>query len=178
MRIVGGTLKGQTIRAPKTAKTRPITDKDREALFNILGDVGGLRVLDAYAGSGSLGLEALSRGASFVDAVELAKPAASAIASNVKALGLAKQYHLNKKKLTTWLGANAHMAGQYNLIFADPPFDALDASELSQLDPFLASHGMLVLKHPGKAEAPALGQLQLLETRRYGDSALSFYRQA
>lgn len=178
MRIVGGQLKAREVVAPKSKKTRPITDKDREALFNILGDIEDLRVLDAYAGSGILGFEALSRGASFVDGVELAKGSADTIRKNIKNLALNERYKLYREKVRHWAAANQHMAGQYNIIFVDPPFDEFDPEAINSLSPYADSGGMLVLKHSSKEPAPSIENLNLLESRNYGDTILSFYRKA
>lgn len=178
MRIVSGKYGGREVAAPRSNKTRPITDKDREALFNILGDIEDLRILDAYAGSGVLGLEALSRGASFVDAIEVAKGPGQTIVQNVKNLEVKDSYKLYHEKVRHWAANNQHMVGQYNIVLADPPFDEFDSEAINNLGPYVASGGMLVLKHSAKETAPTVESLNLLESRAYGDTILSFYRKA
>src|SRR3954467_6793389 len=88
MRVVAGAYKGRRLHAPRGRRTRPTADRVREALFSILGDVSGLRVLDLYAGSGALGIEALSRGASAAVFVEFARPALASLRENLTKLGL------------------------------------------------------------------------------------------
>ena len=176
MRIIGGTHRGRTIQAPVGTATRPMTDRAREALFNILGDISGLAVLDAYAGSGALGLEALSRGARQVIGIESARPAAAAIRRNVAALSLEDRYHLVEQPLERWLPTAA--ADRFDLIMADPPYQQTDLQVLDELARRLTEAGLLVLKHSRRVAAPEFSQLQLLKHRSYADNALSVYGRA
>ncbi len=156
---------------------RPTNDQVRAALFNILGDIQGQSVLDAYAGSGAVGFEALSRGAALCDAIEANRAAAKVIQANAAALGVAEEYQLTVAKVEDWLSWPSNRpAPHYNLIMADPPYAHLDATVLDQLGEFLAPGGLLVVSHAAKIESPALHNLRLVDQRRYGDSALSFYR--
>jgi 16S rRNA (guanine966-N2)-methyltransferase len=176
MRIIGGELKGRVIATPKNKGMRPMTDRDRESLFNILGDISGSKVLDAYAGSGAMGLEALSRGASYVDGIELSKALAGSIKKNVAALGISAKYKLYPQKIETWLEQN-QSPSQYDLIFADPPFDQLKAIVLEKLGTNLKMGGLLVIKHSSQEVlSQTLGVLHVIDSRRYGDTAITFYR--
>ena len=102
MKVIAGSLGGRTVYAPKTSGTRPMTDKARGALFDILGPLDGYVVLDAYAGSGALGIEAISRGAERVVAIEAGREAQVAIHKNVKELNIQWQYQLYPMKVESW----------------------------------------------------------------------------
>ena len=128
MRIVSGKYKGRVIVAPKTDATRPTTDKAREAVFNILTHaawsdaVAGKRVLDLFAGSGALGLEALSRGAEICVFVETASPARGALRTNIEALELQGQARLYKRDATKLGKKSAGVGAPFDLVFLDPPY--------------------------------------------------------
>lgn len=173
MRIVAGRLGGRIIAQPTTRDTRPMTHKVRAALFDMLGPLDALTVLDAYAGSGALGFEALSREADRVDAIELAGPALRAIQSNVESLKLEGRYRVFPMKVESYLQRGG---SKYNLILADPPYDQLSEVPLSQLGGLLESEGIMVLSHTSKQTAPEIEGLELVKTKSYGDSTLSVYR--
>lgn len=173
MRIVAGALGGRTIAIPSTRNTRPMTHKVRAALFDMLGPLDGLTVLDAYAGSGALGFEALSRGATHVDAIELAGPALKAIQSNIDSLKVGERYRVFPVRVESWLEGNK---STYNLILVDPPYDQLAETPLDQLGGLLKVDGILVLSHTSKQAAPSVEGLKLVKTKSYGDSTLSVYR--
>ena len=173
MRIVGGKYKGRAIVWPKTPLVRPITGLVCAALFNILGSVEDLSVLDAYAGAGTIGFEALSRGASNVVAVEMLPVAIKSIRQNVEALGVQGQHELAAMPIERWLklGSKEH----FDLIIAGPPFASLDTHVIEQLGSFLQENGNLVVWHSSRIPAPELESVSLTSSRIYGDSALSFY---
>lgn len=175
MRIVGGTAKSRFIFAPKSRDTRPMTDEARESLFNILGPIDGLRVLDAYAGSGAIGLEAISRGAAHVDGIEIAKEPANTIRRNLKALGFEDSYQVWQQSVGSWVKKHKERIGKYDLIFADPPFDQLRADILELLSQFLELTGLLIVKSNAHKPVPQLVGLQLKQSRTYGESSLTFY---
>lgn len=176
MRIVGGSAKSRIIQTPKGRDTRPMTDETREAVFNILGPIDGFNVLDAYAGSGAVGLEAISRGAAHVDGVEKAREAVSVIRRNVKDLGFEDSYEIWQQSVEEWAKRHQERIGKYDLIFADPPFDKLDNEALSALAPYIELNGLLILKHSNRINIPAILTLDAVQTRQYGDSAVTFYR--
>lgn len=174
MKIVAGEYGGRTLVMPKTRLTRPMSHKVRAALFDSLGPVTGLRVVDAYAGSGAVGMEALSRGAAQVDAVEAARASLQAIEINRQALGLDWGYSLHPVKVERWL-ADSPKPG-YDLVLADPPYADVAPDILEQLGGLLKPGGRLALSHSSKESAPLLEGLTLGSTKTYGDSALSFYQ--
>jgi 16S rRNA (guanine966-N2)-methyltransferase len=172
MRIVAGTRRGARIAAPKGLATRPTGDRVREAAFNLIGPVAGARVLDLFAGSGALGLEALSRGAASVTFVESDRAACRTIADNLAKL------RLTGARITcgdaVW--AVRRESQQYDLILVDPPYEAW-----SELEPRLAEHlprllapeGLLVVETGARTE-PAL-PLPIRTSRRYGSARLTLF---
>lgn len=176
-RIIAGRFGGLTLRVPRGIATRPTADRVKEALFSILGSIAGLRVLDLYAGSGALGIEALSRGASFVAFVEPASAALSSLRENLAALRDAPSLIV---ATTVERCAPRLPSEPFDLVFADPPYADLAVAgraidrllELEQL----RSVQRLVLEHASK-DQPVLAsaQLTLASQRRYGDTALSIY---
>ena len=150
-----------------------MSEKARGALFNVLGDINGLRVLDAYAGSGALGFEALSRGTSFVQAVDQDRAAIKIIEANVADLGLSgDQIKVSQANITSWAG-NYDQA-PFDLVICDPPYDQIKPEVLTTVAGLLKPGGLLVVSHPD--DAPELPELKLIDSKNYGDANLSFYR--
>jgi 16S rRNA (guanine966-N2)-methyltransferase len=172
MRIIAGTLGGRLFAAPHGHHTHPMSDKMRGALFNMLGDISGLTVLDAFAGSGALSFEAVSRGAASSLAIENDRAAQRAVQENIQALGVARQVHLVRANARAWLNTADDI---FDLLLLDPPYDALQGPLLELLAGRLRSGGRLVLSWPGKLAPPALGRLTLVSSKNYGDGSLHVY---
>jgi 16S rRNA (guanine(966)-N(2))-methyltransferase RsmD len=152
----------------------------REALFAILGDVEGLPVLDLFAGSGALGLEALSRGAASATFVEEARAAVLALAANIETLGVKSETSLISAEVRAALKRMAKEEARFGLVFLDPPYAAQETAETVGA---LAASGVLlegawiVLEHAARTTPPpAPPACTLRFTRTYGDTALTFYR--
>lgn len=179
MRVTGGVLRGRRLSAPRGDAARPTSDRVREALFSSLGPLEGVRVLDLFAGSGALGIGALSRGAAAVVFVERAARHVRVIQQNLKALALTSQAVVVSLPVARARKvALAH--GPVDLVFADPPYAQLDAL-LPALDrllapPLLAPAARLVLEHSVRDAAPTLRYFEPMRCRRYGSTALSYYR--
>ena len=175
MRIVAGRHKGRSLRAPAGAGTRPTADKVREALFSILGPVEGLRVLDLYAGSGALGLEALSRGAGPATFVESARPALAAIRANLDAVG--EEAEVVASDVLKWLRAAAGGEAAFDLVFCDPPYDAAPriAQQLGDLMPRVTGPQALIVTESSKRN-PLVIDLPLSDERTYGDTRIAIHR--
>ncbi len=176
MRIIAGLAKGRRLASPPGATTRPLTDRVREAVFASLGsDVRSARVLDLFSGTGSAGLEALSRGAASVVFVERDRKALDALRTNVAAVGLGGE--IVADDVDRYLTRTATMT---DLAFVDPPY-ALPLPSVSQilerLEPRLADGGTVVV-HRRKGDEPPqrVGELSLVDRRRYGDAELWRYR--
>jgi 16S rRNA (guanine(966)-N(2))-methyltransferase RsmD len=183
MRIIGGSQRGRRLVSPRGQAVRPTSDFVREALFDILHDVEGWRVLDLCAGTGAVGLEALSRGAARAVLVERARPALSALSRNAEALGYAPPvFEVRSTDLLRALPALGRRGERFELIFADPPYaeaDALLPAVLAAAPELLSSGGRLVLEHgvewsvdPAREVPP---RLSFVRSRRYGETVLSFF---
>lgn len=168
--------------APRGMLTRPTPDRVREALFSILGDITGARVLDLYAGTGALGIEALSRGAASATFVENGKPALDALRENLQKLGLGGVSTVLALRVEQLPKRPAPSLDQrFDLVFADPPYemvrDGRAARALSGVAeaPLLTEDARVVVEHGASDRPPALSGLHLESTRSYGDTAISFY---
>ncbi len=176
MRVIGGSLKGRKLRGPADDRVRPTSDRLRETLFNVLAsEMPGARVLDGYAGTGAVAIEAVSRGAADVEAWEVL-PAALAVArANIDACGVNDRCHLRRGDFLRSSGG-----ADRTIVFLDPPYDVADLlTPLTVAATRLAPAGVVVLEHRRSTESPdAAGPLQRVRVLKAGDSALSFYRYA
>jgi 16S rRNA (guanine966-N2)-methyltransferase len=171
MRIVAGSRRGHTIHAPKGSATRPTSDRVREAAFNLIGPVDGASVLDLYAGSGALGLEALSRGAAKAVFVESDPEACRTIERNLEKLRLTGARVVCGDAIA-FLTIERQ---RYDLVLVDPPYELTDHSALARYLPgVLAEDGLLVLETAAKVE-PQL-PLERRTSRRYGAARLTLYQ--
>jgi 16S rRNA (guanine966-N2)-methyltransferase len=175
MRVIAGTYKGRRLQAPGGLETRPTSDRVREALFSILGvRVEGARVLDLFAGSGALGIEALSRGASEATFVDNAAPAARAIAANLETVGAHAQ--VVRAEAVRFLGGASRSARQYDLLFLDPPYRlaATLGRDLSgPLAAVMAPEATVVAESDRRS--PLEIDLPLHDERRYGDTLIRIH---
>jgi 16S rRNA (guanine966-N2)-methyltransferase len=182
MRIVGGRLGGRTLAAPRSQAIRPTADRLRESLFNILvhayGDpVTGARVLDLYAGTGALGLEALSRGAAFALFVDDAAEARALLRENVAALGLGGVTRVFRRDATR-LGP-AHPVEPFSLVFLDPPYGkglAEKALVSARAGGWLAQGALVVVEEAADAAFKAPSGFEEVQRRRYDDTEVVFLR--
>jgi 16S rRNA (guanine966-N2)-methyltransferase len=184
VRVIAGRLGGRTLVAPPGMATRPTSDRVREAMFSILGEVGGTDVLDLYAGTGALGIEALSRGATHATLVECGAPALRVLRRNVTALGLEGETTVFPLRVERALSRPPWGARRFDLVFMDPPYaevrDGVFAKGLAKaigkgLPSSLQPRARLVLEHASSETPPAVPGLQVEGTRTYGDTSLSFY---
>ncbi len=172
MRVVAGAFKGRRLHVPPGGGTRPTADRVREALFSMLADVGGARVLDLYAGSGALGIEALSRGAQSALFVERDRRAAATIERNLGLVGVSAA--VRREDVLAFLGRPAEAA--YDLIFCDPPYDLGPriAGRLAESLPAFLSENARIVTESDKRNPLELG-LPLLVQRSYGDTQVGIY---
>jgi 16S rRNA (guanine966-N2)-methyltransferase len=177
MRIIAGTRKGHTIHAPKGLDTRPTSDRVRENVFNIVAPwVEGARVLDLYAGSGAMGLEALSRGAEVAVFVEADLEAVRAIERNLDKLRLRGATVL-RLDATVALTQEAAAGRKYDLVLLDPPYAMTDFDALGRYLPtVLADDGLLVIETDARTE-PELAGLEVRTTRKYGSTRVTVFEQ-
>jgi 16S rRNA (guanine966-N2)-methyltransferase len=175
MRIIAGSHRGARIVAPKGLSTRPTSDRAREAAFNLIGPLDDATVLDLYAGSGAMGLEALSRGAAHVVFVENDPAAVAAIEQNLEKLRMTGA-EIARQDAERRVASDARAGRRYDLILIDPPYRLLDQT-LTVLTPhlptILAPHGLVVVESDAR-EMPEL-PLPQRATRRYGSTRLTLF---
>ena len=176
MRIVGGMLSGRTFDSVPGHRTHPMAEKIRGAIFNALGDIEGLQVLDIYAGTGALSIEAISRGAMSAIAVDASPEAARTIKENAEKLELSDQLQGIRAYFRAW--SRRYQNVQFDLVFADPPYDAVEPKELLLLPKHLKKGGLLVLSLPPRNGFRfAHTRQELILYKQYGDAEIFFYRQ-
>jgi 16S rRNA (guanine966-N2)-methyltransferase len=171
LRVVAGEFKGRRLGAPRGSRTRPTADRVREALFSMLGDVNGARVLDLYAGSGALGIEALSRGAASAVFVERDPAAVAAIERNLTAVGV--EAVVVRQDVLRYL---ARAEGPFELVFCDPPYDSASrlAGPLAERLPALTPDDARIVTESDKRHPLEL-PFPLLTERAYGDTRIAIH---
>jgi 16S rRNA (guanine966-N2)-methyltransferase len=176
VRVVAGLYGGRRLEAPRGRSTRPTADRVREALFSILGPIDDARVLDLFAGSGALGIEALSRGARAAVFVDSDAPAVSAVRRTHDALGI-DAATVHEREAIAWLRSAARGEERFDLVFADPPYSSAGqtASRLSELLPPLLTDSSRIVTESDK-RAPLAIALPLLDERTYGDTRIAIHR--
>jgi 16S rRNA (guanine966-N2)-methyltransferase len=177
MRVVAGRLGGRRLRAPRGRDTRPTSDRVREALFSMLGPIDGARVLDLFAGSGALAIEALSRGAASATLVEREARAVAVIRANLEALAIGSdEARLVHGPATTALGDAPRRGDTYDLVFLDPPYREATAlgRELSQALPAVLAPNARVVTESDR-RAPLELDLPVVRERRYGDTLIRIH---
>lgn len=179
MRVIAGSLKGRQLKTPTWPGLRPTSDRLRETMFNVLaGRLAGARVLDGYAGTGAIGIEAISRGARAVVFLERDARACALISQNLERCGIAEGYAIIRA--TAVRGAERLREDPafvpFDVILLDPPYDQLPVEVLRTMDTLLAPAGVVVLEHARKQTAPDdAGRLSRTRQLLSGDSVLSFY---
>ena len=181
MRVIGGAARGRRLKVPKGQAVRPTAGRVKESLFNILPrDFSGKRVLDLFAGTGNLSIEALSRGADHALLVDASARSAATIKSNLSGLGLAAQSAVWVAPVARSVRVLARRKERFDFIFLDPPYEQGQAGrslELIARCQLLRPAGTLVVEHSSRESVkPHYDSLQLHDQRRYGDTLLSFYK--
>ncbi len=177
IRVIAGKYGGRILDTPKGRRMHPMGERIRNALFNSIGsEVKDAQVLDAFAGTGSLGIEALSRGAEQTTFIEKDRVAYSCITNNINALGLTDEARAIKAPLASWIKTSEMT---YDIIFADPPYYDLQLSTVSKLFDLLKPNGLMVLSWTGRGEVPNLkDDIVVVDNRSYGNARLTFFRRS
>jgi len=179
MRVIAGSLKGRRLDAPKWEGLRPTSGKLRETLFNVIAPrIAGAIVLDGYAGSGSVGIEALSRGAAHVTFVERDRRAVALIEANLARCGVTDRYAIIRARFAG--NERPPGGGRFDLVLLDPPYGAMElAAALEAAGPLIAGGALLILEHAKRDAAPVTSG-PLVRTREIvsGDSALALYQRS
>lgn len=175
MRVIAGELGGRPFRGPDSNATHPMAERVRGALFNALGDIEGLSVLDAFGGSGALSFEAVSRGAVFATVLERDKRAQKIIAENITMLGVEDRIKFIRMSAGAW--SAVHPGAQFDLVLCDPPYHDMQLSTVSKLISHVKPNGLMILSYPGRESAPTVNGVVVVDkSRSYGDAALAYYR--
>jgi 16S rRNA (guanine966-N2)-methyltransferase len=176
IRIIAGKYGGRKLDAPGRSSTHAMSERVRNAIFNSIGsELHGARVLDAFAGSGSVGIEALSRGAQHCTFIEKDRIAAKIIRANLSMLGATEESAVVQTTVSKWLDTSD--GEEYDIIFADPPYHDVQFSTVARLFGLLKPGALMVLSHPGKGEVPSKTGVVVVDNRSYGALNLTFYRQ-
>lgn len=174
LRIISGQLGRRQIKSPNKASVHPMSERMRQALFNSLGDLQGKVVLDAFAGSGSIGLEAVSRGAQHVTLIEKDRVVVNTLLENVEDLKVGAKAHIVRANVFGWTDKSDE---KFDIIIADPPYDSVDPKKaVDKLKNHLNSSGIMVLSHSGSVEHPRVDGVVVVGTRSYANGTLTFYR--
>lgn len=178
MRVISGTLKGYKLFAPKSS-VRPTSDRVKEALFNVIGDVEGENVLDLFCGSGALGIEALSRGAELAVFIDQSHSSIGFTNKNLSNTHLEDKAHVYKSPVKKFL--KKYKKHKFGLIFLDPPYkiNLLDVKEIFELifaNQLADKSSIIVYEHSAKTEAMSFEGFALIKSKIYGDTAVSFYK--
>lgn len=180
MRVIAGKERGRRLLCPAGLRVRPTADRVKEALFNILQErIPGARVLDLFAGTGALGIEALSRGASYAVFVDNHPASLAALRANLNQCCFSAEAQVIRSDAMAFLARGVYPYGPYDLIFADPPYRrGFAEAVLEKITPaVLALDGILTLEHARDEEVPErAGAMLRVRCARYGDTVLSFYR--
>lgn len=174
MRVIAGALGGRMFDAPPGHRTHPMSDKVRGAIFNTLGDIASLAVFDAYAGSGALGIEAISRGAATVTALDIDKAAYLTIRENVAQLGIDQQMTVIRANVTGWSENNNNVL--FDIVLADPPYDTVNERALVIVASHTKPGGLFVCSLPPTIELSDLPGFKFLTTKSYGDATVTYFR--
>lgn len=173
LRIIAGDLKGRAFAAPRAYGTHPMGERIRGALFNVLGDIGGMSVFDPYAGSGALSFEALSRGAGSALLIEQDQAACRTIHESAEALGVTDKVQVITGNCVGW--SNTYSDQQFDLVLCDPPYDAVLGKVIEKLSRHVSAKGLLVLSWPSHVELPELPSMAIRQQKTYGNATLAFY---
>lgn len=175
VRIISGKFGGRTIQSPEGKLTHPMSDRVRGSLFNIIGEeIIGADVLDIFAGTGSLGIESISRGAKSATFIERDRLAIKILQENIELLGIDDKTTTVRIGASTWIDKN--QGNIYDVIFADPPYNNLQLSTVRRLGGLLKPNGLMVLSYPGTGEVPPVDGIVVVDNRSYGTASLAFYR--
>ena|SRR3989344_5849457 len=174
MRIIAGKLGGRQLREPKGHRTHPMSERIRGALFNTLGDISNLTALDAFAGSGALSFEAISRGAGAVTAIDIDKNPVQAMKTSARELDVEDKIKAIRANASSWSDNNPDRV--FDIVFSAPPYDDLQEELVRKLTKHTKAGGLYVLDWPGDRQPLALSELDLVTAKLYGDAQLAFYR--
>lgn len=174
MRVIAGRFGGRLFASPQGHRTHPMSEKARGAIFNALGDIQGLTFLDAFAGSGALSIEAISRGAASGVAVDSDLTAWKTIVVNLKTFRIDRNVKAAQMNVTSWSQTNSEWL--FDLVFADPPYDDIKPDAVTRVAGHTKPQGIFTLSWPGGEALPLFDGFDLVSEKPLGDIQLGFYR--
>lgn len=172
MRVIAGKYKSRILKNPRGHRTHPMSERIRGALFNSLGDIEGKTFLDAFSGSGAVAIEALSRGAVGVHAVEINADSFETLKANRDKVTDEQDMQVHRANIKTWL---KNQDKKFDIVVADPPYDAVSMRALEVVSDYVEVSGLLIVSLP-PAEHMKLDNFQKIDEKRYGNAKLVFYR--
>lgn len=173
VRILGGYLKGRVLKYPSSPDTRPTTGLVKEAIFSIIGELKGKRVLDLFSSAGALGIEALSRGAEYVVFVEKSSKTVKYLSQNLKELGIKTTAWIVHGDAIRFLKKNRE---EFDVVFADPPYRKGYIEKLLNLvENSLKSHGIFIIEHESEKTVGTTKNLKKIKERKYGDTKITVF---
>lgn len=172
MRIIAGRFKSRIIKNPRGHRTHPMSERIRGALFNVIGDIEGQSFLDAFAGSGAIAIEALSRGAVDVHAVEINADSYEVLQANRDLVTDSEELQVYRANIKTWLKNQDRL---FDIVVADPPYDNVSMNALDVVAQYVQIGGLLIVSLPPAEHAKFKG-FDKLDEKRYGNAKLVFYR--
>ena len=172
MRVIAGKYKSRILKNPRGHRTHPMSERIRGALFNSIGDIEGLTFLDAFAGSGAVAVEALSRGAVGVHAVEINADTFEVLKENRNKITDEEELQIHRANIETWL---KNQDKKFDIVVADPPYDNVSMNALDVVADYVEKDGLLVVSLP-PAEHMNLKNFKKLDEKRYGNAKLVFYK--
>ena len=181
LKLVGGSAKGRKLKGPKKGGIRPASARVRKSVFDILGNLAGQNVLDLFAGTGSMGMEALSKGAREVTFVDLDSHAIDLLFHNLRTTGFLKSTRILKKSATAAIASLSKKKQAYDLIFLDPPYDQGQVEQcLKKMHRYnvLKDDGLLLCEHSPRETITFLGGLEVVDERKYGQTIVTFLKKA
>ena len=174
VRSIAGKYGSRFIEAPKKESVHPMSERMRGALFNMLGNLEGKAVLDAFAGSGAIGLEAASRGAQTVTCIEQDRTVMQTLLQNVESLRADGVVQTIQANVFGWVDSSDDI---FDIVIADPPYERVDSTKVvEKLKKYINASGFMILSHSGRAEPPRVDGVVVVETRSYADGTLTFYQ--
>ncbi len=174
MRIIAGYLGGRNFDSPHGHRTHPMSEKIRGAIFNSLGDIKGLTVLDAFTGTGANAFEAISRGANSAVAIDIDKRAISTLVKSAQELGIEERVAAIQTAVISW--SNRHSTALFDIVIADPPYDKVSYLTIEKIDRHVKLGGIYVLSLPVNARLILPASFELIKTKQYGVAKLVFYK--
>lgn len=174
MRIIAGQLKSRQFKAPRGHRTHPMSEKARGALFNVLGDIKGLTVLDAFGGSGGVSFEAASRGAAKVICVDNDKQAYKTIVENIEKLQLEDKVHATIANVSSW--ADNNRDERFDIVVCDPPYNDIRLNIIQKLAHLVEYKGLMILSWPAAFELPEFAGMRIEDERNHAGLKLVIYR--